>query len=59
MEKHKEESKEAYDRGIIQLIQSRCVHRRIGIVKGSELVFYCEDCEKILYGMGLKVRRGA
>jgi len=55
----KEKSKEAKDREIIQLIQSRCVHRRIGIVKGSDNVFYCQDCEKILYGMGSKDRRGA
>jgi len=47
-----QQTKEAYDREIIQLIQSRCVHRRLGIVKGSEAVFYCEDCEKIFYGRG-------
>lgn len=44
------EKKEAKDREIIQLIQSRCVHRRQGIVKDSDNVLYCQDCEKVLYG---------
>ena len=52
-------TKEAKDREIIQLIQSRCVHRRIGIVKGSEFVFYCEDCEKVLYGINSSPPQGA
>lgn len=41
---------EEKDREIIQLIQSRCIHRRLGIVKDSDNVLYCQDCEKILYG---------
>jgi hypothetical protein len=46
--------KEAKKRELIQLIQSRCVHRRLGIVKGSDVV-YCQDCEKILYHLNGEV----
>ena len=45
--------KEAKKREVIQLIQSRCNHRRLGIVKGSDVV-YCQDCEKILYDLERK-----
>ena len=45
-----DKTKEVKDREIIQLIQSRCVHRRRGIVKGSDNVQYCQDCEKVLNG---------
>lgn len=49
-------NEEAKKREIIQLIQSRCVHRRLGIVKAARLVHqkkivYCQDCEKILYDL--------
>lgn len=44
---------EARDREIIQPIQSRCIHRRLGIVKNTD-IFYCQDCEKILYGKEAK-----
>ena len=48
------EKKEAKDREIIQLIQSRCAHRRRGVIseKGHNItvfMFYCQDCLKILY----------
>ena len=46
--------KEARRREVIQLIQGRCVHRRRGIVKGTDVV-YCQDCEKILYHMNGEV----
>lgn len=54
-----ERTKEAKDREIIHLIQSRCVHRRQGIIKVArafydQLIFYCQDCEKILYGKEVK-----
>ena len=47
---------EARKRHIIQLIQSRCNHRRLGIVEAARRVYqqkivYCEDCEKILYDL--------
>lgn len=50
-----QETKEAKDREIIHIIQSRCIHRRQGIIKVArefydQLIFYCQDCEKILYG---------
>jgi len=48
MNKEIERTKEAKDREIIQLIQSRCIHRRLGIVKNSDNVLYCQDCEKII-----------
>lgn len=53
-----DKTKEARDRKLIQLIQSRCKHRRVGIVKGSATIFYCEDCEKILYGMASTFPKG-
>ena len=45
------ERKEAKDRKIIQLIQSRCVHRRMEILKVAEdfyhrKILYCQDCLK-------------
>ena len=48
--------KEARKREVVQLIQSRCVHRRRGIIKVAKLfyhqeVVYCQDCEKILYDL--------
>lgn len=47
-----EKTKEARDREIIQLIQSRCVHRRMGILKVAKAfyqvkILYCQDCEKL------------
>ena len=50
---------EARKRHIIQLIQSRCNHRRLGIVEAARRVYqqkivYCEDCEKILYDLERK-----
>ena len=47
---------EAKKREVIQLIQSRCVHRRRGIIKAARLLYqkkivYCQDCEKILYDL--------
>ncbi len=54
-----ERTKEARDREIIHLIQSKCVHRRQGVIKVArdfyhQLIFYCQDCEKILYGKEVK-----
>lgn len=51
----KKKSKEAKDREIIQLIQSRCVHRRMGILKVAKAfyqakILYCQDCEKLFPG---------
>ena len=46
--------KEAKKRDLIQLIQSRCVHRRRGIVKGTDVV-YCQACNKILYHLNGEV----
>jgi len=59
MSKEIKGTKEARDREIIQLIQSRCVHRRLGVIKIArlfydQLIFYCQDCEKILYGKELQ-----
>jgi hypothetical protein len=47
---------EARKREVVQLIQSRCVHRRRGIIKTANLFYqkkivYCQDCEKILYDL--------
>ena len=52
----KNSKEEARKREVVQLIQSRCVHRRRGIVKAARLVnqkkiVYCQDCEKILYDL--------
>ena len=49
-------NEEARKREVVQLIQSRCVHRRRGIIKAARLVnqekiVYCQDCEKILYDL--------
>lgn len=45
-----EKAKEAKDRETIQLIQSRCKHRRRGIVsQEGHNVQYCQDCNKIFY----------
>lgn len=50
-----ERTKEAKDREIIQLIQSRCVHRRMGILKLGIFLYdqkflYCQDCLKSFPG---------
>jgi len=55
MRKEIERTKEARDREITHMIQSQCVHRRQGVIKIAklfydQLIFYCQDCEKILYG---------
>lgn len=45
------ETKEAKDREAIQLIQSRCAHRRRGVVsEEGHNVLYCQDCNKPFYG---------
>ena len=43
------EMKEAKNRELVQLIQSNCRHRRMGIIKNSGTVLYCQDCMKVLY----------
>ena len=42
--------KEAKKREIIQLVQSRCKHRRMGVLsqEGHNLL-YCQDCNKPFY----------
>lgn len=52
-------AEEARKREIIQVIQSGCVHRRLGIIKAARLLYqkkivYCQDCEKILYDLERK-----
>lgn len=52
----KNSNQEARKREVVQLIQSRCKHRRLGIVKSARLILqkkivYCQDCEKILYDL--------
>lgn len=48
------EKKEAKDRETIQLIQSRCVHRRRGVTSDEgHNVVKCLDCEKFLYGLDI------
>lgn len=43
--------KEAKKREVIQKVQSRCKHRRRGIVsQEGHNVQYCQDCNKIFYG---------
>ncbi len=54
-----ERTKEAKDRETIHMIQSQCVHRRQGVMTVArlfydQLIFYCQDCEKILYGQEAK-----
>lgn len=44
------EDKEAKKREIIQKVQSRCVHRRQGIIsQEGHNVTHCLDCGKIFY----------
>jgi len=43
--------KEAKKREIIQLVQSRCKHRRMGVLSQEGHNFlYCQDCNKPFYG---------
>jgi len=43
--------KEAKKREIIQLVQSRCKHRRRGVIsEEGHNVIYCQDCLKTFYG---------
>ncbi len=51
---HDPETKEAKDRETIQLIQSRCVHRRRGVTSDEgHNVVKCLDCGKFLYGLDI------
>lgn len=50
-QKELEEKRAARDSGIIQLIQSQCVHLRRDFISKSKTQ-RCLDCGKILYGRG-------
>lgn len=51
-EKTEEEEKAARDCGIVQLIQSQCVHRRRDFLpEKGQSIQRCLDCGRILYGI--------
>ena len=46
-----DKDKEARKREIVQLVQSRCKHKRKGVVsEEGHNISHCLDCGKIFYG---------
>lgn len=42
-----EKEKKEVNWDLVKLIQSRCVHRRMGIAtKGNKRFLYCQDCQE-------------